>query len=170
MAKGIIATVKERKWSTGANVDFTLNLGSPRRWHKLPFVSKRVFIPLSETQVAALGKLKRKWGEELGTCGFTVNHPKKLVTWYNFFPTGSKDQTRLPQQGIGTRVHQGIAQFIAEHYADYKVTHTEDVFMDNSRKMQLSKMGINPDQPTHVQEYLQLVRAYVEKRKREGKW
>ncbi|MFH0713980.1 MAG: hypothetical protein V1722_04855 [Candidatus Micrarchaeota archaeon] len=131
-----------------------------------------IFIPLSPKQLEAVKKLRadqHKNGNRGGIGYSTVrtypaNHS---LQWTTFDPMKGNWDIKPVRLGIGTLLHHAITEHLAANYPKHRVHH--ELVTTRERREHLKAMGINPEQAYKVEEYRDIIRRYIEKRKAQGK-
>ncbi|MFH1246828.1 MAG: hypothetical protein V1644_00460 [Candidatus Micrarchaeota archaeon] len=163
--EGIIARVSERGLpGQGKIISFYFRPGKRKEASKT-----RLFIPIPYSDRRALKRYSRR-----------INRPEKIdygdatiwryndgkIEWTNFCPFTSiqppKSEYRITRRGISSRIHHGLVEYVAEHYKSATIQH--DSLLSDDRKLQLKAMDIDHTKEYPIEEYRDIVRAYMTRR------
>ncbi len=145
-------------------LEFKLKQATSRRRVQKPRVGKKgVFIPLTNTQAKKLNNLMKS--RNTPAVGFVQAFAEKpnTISVIAFFPFGrGRPQHQAARSGIGTRVHLGISEFLARHYASHRIRWQGEV--SPYMRKNLEKLGIKHHKTYSVERYRELLRRAINPR------
>ncbi|MDP3741747.1 MAG: hypothetical protein Q8R15_00360 [Candidatus Micrarchaeota archaeon] len=149
---------------------FRFKIGTSNRQRKIPVVkANHIFIPLSPTQAKLFDQTMSEngWKKRVSTAGGMIHHNDKHVSLFGFYPFGKGSTNhRAARNGIGTKVHQGIAEYLRRNNPAYTIAWEGSV--SPLLRRQLKKIGLKNGKKYPIQTYLKIIQRHAERQQKQS--